>query len=173
MTQKDAAKTWRKSFGIKVDACLNPHDYYVYYLCHNREVVYVGQSASVLGRMASHMHGKGRKAFDTVLYTKCQTEEEMLTLERQEIERLRPTYNVKHNPDCDEIRICCVLCGRQLNYAPLFFIRDDENANKVCLCSRCETKWSSGCRPQGVQRQKYQQRIIALAEILERSQVVA
>jgi hypothetical protein len=70
----------------------------VYFLFHAGEVVYVGQSNSVLRRIGEHM-SDCRKAFDSVAFIACQALNR-LWLEAQYIERFRPRYN---QPEIQEI----------------------------------------------------------------------
>lgn len=61
----------------------------VYFLISGLEVVYVGQSERVLGRMAGHMD----KEFDEVRMIEVPDRDSMLALEGKLISLLRPKYN--------------------------------------------------------------------------------
>lgn len=66
----------------------------VYFLIDGCEVVYIGQTLTLLRRLADHV---GKKAFTRVLYLPimpCDLE----VIERSLIERLCPKYNCTHNP---------------------------------------------------------------------------
>ena len=65
----------------------------IYFLCHGEAVVYVGQSLSVIGRIATHIK-EGVKEFDLdrVYFLPCPSSL-LDSLERQYIDLLRPKYN--------------------------------------------------------------------------------
>lgn len=61
----------------------------IYFLVHEKVVVYVGQSVNVYGRAFTHTD----KVFDSVYYLPC-PENELLKLESQWIAKLKPIYNM-------------------------------------------------------------------------------
>lgn len=127
-------KRWKRELNIDVAAEIEDRAPYVYYLCHGSEVVYVGQSERVLGRMGAHISGKRGKVFDRVLYRKCSSRAEMYEVEQSEIRRLRPRYNVRHNPDVERPERCG-LCGRSSIPRGGFLIQG-KDGKPVWLCCR-------------------------------------
>ena len=159
-----------RHLGIKGHAVVQRYGYYVYYLCWRDEVVYVGQSSSVLGRLGAHTSGRKAKAFDTVIYRECESEAAMYELEKREIARLRPKLNVRDNPDAlDVVRIYCVLCGKYLN-ASYWYQQKDDVGRSVPLCWRCNDAWSPPIneRPNAMHARQYEQRVEALALLWSR-----
>lgn len=76
------------------DAALVHDAHYVYYLCTQSEgIVYVGRTSNVMSRMTAHSVGKQRKSFDYALFRRCDSYEDAVTLEHDEIERLLPVLN--------------------------------------------------------------------------------
>ena len=61
----------------------------VYFLCHNKKVVYVGQSAKLPGRVGAHV---GDKTFDTVWFIRI-PKSDLDYVEGELIRTLRPKYN--------------------------------------------------------------------------------
>jgi hypothetical protein len=74
------------------------YGYYVYYLCDDQRILYVGQSTRLLSRVNHHIHGRTKKCFRYLMFRQCASEGEMRRLEAQEIQRLRPPLN-KHIPE--------------------------------------------------------------------------
>ena len=67
--------------------------FYVYYLCDDQEVLYVGKSTRLMSRMNHHIHGSRKKTFRYLMFRQCESESQMVKLEAREIERLRPPLN--------------------------------------------------------------------------------
>tara|TARA_R110000796_G_scaffold61844_1_gene142954 strand:- start:36 stop:341 length:306 start_codon:yes stop_codon:yes gene_type:complete len=71
--------------------------YYIYALIHKEEIVYVGQSSSLLVRIANHYNSK--KVFDSWAIVESLgsfvSSEEFTDIERSYISKLKPKYN-KH-----------------------------------------------------------------------------
>jgi hypothetical protein len=63
----------------------------IYFLKFDGEIVYVGQSRSVYGRISAHK-GEGRKKFDKVIFMPC-SENDLNDFEGFFINLLRPKYN--------------------------------------------------------------------------------
>jgi len=65
----------------------------IYFLCDGPDVVYVGQSVMVVGRIATHI-AEGKKKFDLhrVFYIPCPPEN-LLAVESMFIQQLKPKYN--------------------------------------------------------------------------------
>lgn len=61
----------------------------VYFLCHKRQVVYVGQSVNVFGRVGAHI---GNKTFDAVWFVRV-PQSDLDFVEGELIRTLRPKYN--------------------------------------------------------------------------------
>jgi hypothetical protein len=64
--------------------------YYVYFLFNLDEVIYIGQSGDLLGRLAAH---KCDKKFDSVYYLNFDTPHEMHITEQVNIRHYRPDLN--------------------------------------------------------------------------------
>lgn len=66
----------------------------IYFLCSGPDVVYVGQSTSVLSRLCTHV-AHGRKTFDLgrVFFLACPPHD-LVRVERHWINTLRPKYNL-------------------------------------------------------------------------------
>jgi hypothetical protein len=69
----------------------------VYFLIKDKEVVYVGMSTNVGGRLREHRRDKS-KTFDKFSYMPCPADE-AARLEVHYIETLKPRYNLKDNPE--------------------------------------------------------------------------
>jgi predicted GIY-YIG superfamily endonuclease len=80
--------------------------FYVYYLCDDQEILYVGQSTRLMSRMNHHIHGRNKKYFRYLLYRQCESQDQMLQLEAHEIERLKPRLNknIPNPPRTEEQR---------------------------------------------------------------------
>lgn len=68
----------------------------IYFLLHEGETVYVGQSTNVVARVGQHI-ADTRKAFDAWSYFACERDE-LADLERALISLLRPRLNVQYKP---------------------------------------------------------------------------
>lgn len=65
----------------------------VYFLIHNEEVVYVGQSHDIIARVRAHRNDyRKRKLFDSVRYIECESER-LDAMEYRCIELFKPKYN--------------------------------------------------------------------------------
>jgi hypothetical protein len=81
---------------------LQPFNYSgVYFLCQGEEVVYVGQSKNVGGRITSHID---TKSFDSVLIIPV-PEENLRSVETYWIERLKPVLNRSLEERCPPRRV--------------------------------------------------------------------
>lgn len=69
----------------------------IYFLLHKKEVVYVGQSVSIMHRVQQHVVD-GAKRFDRWCYIPVK-QGELTEVERFYITLLRPTYNKAGKPD--------------------------------------------------------------------------
>nr|DAY29420.1 MAG TPA: GIY-YIG nuclease superfamily protein [Caudoviricetes sp.] len=76
----------------------------IYFLIHNNNIVYVGSSTSIGIRLNSHKKNN-RMKFDSWFYIKYSCEVEMRYMEAKYIYQLRPRYNIKYNPDYENIRM--------------------------------------------------------------------
>jgi len=72
-------------------------NYYIYALIHKNEIVYVGQSTSLLNRIANHCNSK--KVFDSWSVIESLgsfvSTEKFTDIERSYVSKLKPKYN-KH-----------------------------------------------------------------------------
>jgi len=64
----------------------------VYLLFSGDELMYVGQSESILVRISHHIKDK---QFDNYSFIKCETRGEAVSLERKLIKQFKPTINYK------------------------------------------------------------------------------
>jgi hypothetical protein len=93
----------------------------VYFLCHGEQVVYVGQSINVFGRVGAHI---GNKTFDRVYFVRV-PESDLNFVEGRLIEQLAPRYNhdktgrivaprVNHNSLYeDSQQVVKAICGQE------------------------------------------------------------
>lgn len=74
----------------------------IYFLCKEKEVVYVGQSVNIPSRVTTHRN-EGQKIFNRVYFLRC-PEHELDRLEAQFIKTLKPRLNkvtYENRPSCD------------------------------------------------------------------------
>ena len=72
----------------------------LYFLYDGEELVYIGQSREVLGRIATHIR-LGEKVFDSFAIVHV-PDAELLDIERENIREYRPKYNSLSNLDNDQ-----------------------------------------------------------------------
>lgn len=72
----------------------------VYFLCHEGEIVYIGQSINVASRIATHASER-IKTFDAVYYIPCHANK-LLIFEAALIRHFRPKYNGTGNGEMRE-----------------------------------------------------------------------
>lgn len=65
--------------------------YSIYFLLLEKEIVYIGQSSRVLGRISKHKQSEMR--FDSVAILWCDSKEDAAELERLYIEKFKPKHN--------------------------------------------------------------------------------
>lgn len=71
----------------------------IYYLIKEREVVYVGETTSLMSRISDH-YREGKKDFDSFRFVPFEgTDFERKQKEREEIMFHKPKYNIVHNKD--------------------------------------------------------------------------
>jgi len=110
----------------------------VYYLCRGDEVVYVGQSRNLLGRIGQHSLPSSGKQFDKVFYRRCDSESQMMQLELNEIKRLQPEYNITHKDASPITKPKCALCGRPIRFRTTYVGVALPDGTFLPLC--CEDK---------------------------------
>ena len=77
---------------------VNGHTSGIYFLCDGQDVVYVGQSVSVLGRVATHLAERIKEFLpERVFFLPCPAED-LTRIENHYIRLLRPKYNTIGNP---------------------------------------------------------------------------
>lgn len=64
----------------------------VYFLMHEKEIVYVGQSVNCTLRIGNHLND-GQKAFDSYFFVEC-PESRLDEMEAKYIVKFRPKYNI-------------------------------------------------------------------------------
>ena len=77
---------------------VNGHTSGIYFLCDGQDVVYVGQSVSALGRVATHLAERIKEFLpERVFFLPCPAED-LTRIENHYIRLLRPKYNTIGNP---------------------------------------------------------------------------
>ena len=78
----------------------------VYFLIHDKQVIYVGATTDLIARVRSHWKptsDSGGKPFSEVRYIECDDMESALLLETKLIRVLRPQFNRQFNPDSKRV----------------------------------------------------------------------
>jgi excinuclease UvrABC nuclease subunit len=69
----------------------------IYALCDGDRIVYVGKTANIFNRIASHLRTPMKEQFDRVWFRPCSPIEADV-LEKELIAELKPNKNKQHNP---------------------------------------------------------------------------
>jgi len=64
--------------------------FYIYFLVHNKKVVYIGHTRNIVTRMAGH----GDKTYDSVRFFECKSQSDALRYEKRWILVFKPIFNV-------------------------------------------------------------------------------
>ncbi len=80
---------------IKTFDVLGAHPYYIYFLCDNNAVVYVGQTVNLFNRIKAHSKDKEFDSAHYIVITKAEVDK----TEIRYIREFRPKYNKTNNGD--------------------------------------------------------------------------